>query len=48
MGWLSSVFYLLSRTSQLYKNWSRKCCEGLSMSMFLCAISANTSCAISR
>mmetsp|Transcript_11659 Transcript_11659/g.35002 ORF Transcript_11659/g.35002 Transcript_11659/m.35002 type:complete len:373 (-) Transcript_11659:485-1603(-) len=43
MGWLSSVFYLLSRTSQLYKNWSRKCCEGLSMSMFLCAISANTS-----
>ena len=41
MGWLSSAFYLSSRLSQLYKNWSRKCCEGLSATMFLCAISAN-------
>ena len=41
LGWLSSFFYLSSRLSQLYKNWSRKCCEGLSLSMFLCAISAN-------
>lgn len=41
LGWLSSLFYLSSRLSQLYKTWSRKCCEGLSTSMFLCAISAN-------
>lgn len=43
LGWTSSAFYLSSRSSQLYKNWSRSCCEGLSLSMFLCAISANIS-----
>lgn len=43
LGWMSGAFYLSSRTSQLYKNWSRSCCEGLSLSMFLCAISANIS-----
>lgn len=41
LGWTSSGFYLSSRVSQVYKNWSRKCTEGLSLAMFMCAISAN-------
>lgn len=41
LGYISSLFYLSSRLSQLYKNWARKCTEGLSVAMFLMAISAN-------
>ncbi len=41
LGYVSSFFYLSSRMSQLYKNWARKCTEGLSVAMFLMAISAN-------
>lgn len=41
IGWASSVFYLGSRVSQIYKNFSRKSAEGLSLAMFGCAIAAN-------
>jgi PQ loop repeat len=41
LGYVSSVFYLSSRLSQIYKNYARKCTEGLSVAMFLMAISAN-------
>jgi PQ loop repeat len=41
LGYISSVFYLSSRLSQIYKNYMRKCTEGLSVAMFLMAISAN-------
>lgn len=43
LGYISSVFYLSSRMSQIYKNFMRKCTEGLSVAMFLMAISANVS-----
>ncbi|GFH08101.1 uncharacterized protein HaLaN_03012, partial [Haematococcus lacustris] len=35
------VLYLTSRLSQIYKNWSRKSAEGLSVIMFVFTISAN-------
>ena len=41
IGWTSSGFYLGSRLSQIYKNWSRHSAEGLSIAMFGCAITAN-------
>lgn len=41
IGWVSSFFYLGSRLSQIYKNWSRQSAEGLSLAMFVCAVSAN-------
>ncbi len=41
VGWVSSVFYLGSRLAQIYKNWSRQSAEGLSIAMFVCAITAN-------
>ena len=43
LGYISSVFYLSSRLSQIFKNYMRKCTEGLSVAMFLMAISANVS-----
>ena len=41
LGWTSSVFYLLSRVSQIYKNWSRGATEGLSLHMFGAIVTAN-------
>ena len=41
LGWTSSVFYLLSRVSQIYKNYSRGATEGLSLHMFGCIVTAN-------
>lgn len=41
LGWISSFFYLISRVSQIYKNWQRRATEGLSLSMFACTIVAN-------
>ena len=42
VGYVSSVFYLGSRLSQIYKNQTRRSCEGLSMAMFAVAAAANT------
>ncbi|KAL4458041.1 hypothetical protein ABPG75_012906 [Micractinium tetrahymenae] len=42
LGYASSLLYLLSRVSQLWKNHSRRSAEGLAISMFLCAIAANS------
>lgn len=41
VGWTSSVLYLISRISQIYKNYKRHSSEGLSEAMFACAILAN-------
>lgn len=41
IGWSSSGFYLGSRLSQIWKNYSRHSAEGLSLAMFACAITAN-------
>ena len=41
VGWSSSGFYLGSRLSQIWKNYSRHSAEGLSLAMFACAITAN-------
>ncbi len=35
------MFYLLSRVSQIYKNYSRHATEGLSLHMFGCIVTAN-------
>lgn len=35
------MFYLGSRCSQIFKNFSRRSAEGLSLAMFGCAIAAN-------
>ncbi|XP_033096103.1 lysosomal amino acid transporter 1 homolog [Anneissia japonica] len=40
-GVLSSIFYLTSRTPQIYMNYKRKSVEGISRVMFLIAIMAN-------
>lgn len=40
-GYCSTCLYLSSRTSQIYKNWSRKSAEGLSVVMFIFTICAN-------
>lgn len=42
LGYASSLLYLLSRLSQLWKNHVRGSAEGLAISMFLCAIAANS------
>lgn len=42
LGYCSSVLYLVSRLSQIWKNYSRSSAEGLAISMFLCAIAANS------
>ena len=41
IGYTSSVLYLVSRSSQIYKNYKRKSAEGLSASMFFFAVAAN-------
>ncbi len=41
LGWMSSGFYLASRTSQIVKNWQRGATTGLSLSMFACTMAAN-------
>ncbi|KAK9824417.1 hypothetical protein WJX72_010131 [[Myrmecia] bisecta] len=41
IGYISSCFYLCSRVSQIVRNFSRKSAEGLALSMFACAITAN-------
>lgn len=41
LGWVSSVLYLLSRVSQIYKNWKRQSAQGLAISMFMMAVCAN-------
>jgi uncharacterized protein with PQ loop repeat len=41
LGYVSSVLYLCSRVSQIYKNWTRKSAEGLALVMFIMAACAN-------
>jgi uncharacterized protein with PQ loop repeat len=41
LGYISCILYLASRISQILKNNSRKSAEGLSSSMFICAVTAN-------
>lgn len=41
LGYLSCILYLVSRGSQIYKNWKRKSAQGLAASMFAFACSAN-------
>ena len=41
IGYFSSVLYLISRISQIFKNASRRSAEGLASSMFAFAMSAN-------
>ena len=42
VGYVSAVFYVGSRLSQIYKNNFRRSVEGLSMEMFATAATANT------
>jgi uncharacterized protein with PQ loop repeat len=42
LGYCSSVLYLTSRLSQIWKNYKRGSAEGLAISMFITAICANT------
>lgn len=41
IGYLSCTLYLVSRGSQIHKNWKRKSTEGLAVSMFAFACAAN-------
>lgn len=41
LGYVSALAYLKSRASQIYKNCIRGDADGLSISMFLCAIAGN-------
>jgi uncharacterized protein with PQ loop repeat len=41
LGWVSSVLYLASRLSQIYKNYTRQSAEGLAFAMFVMAACAN-------
>ncbi|KNC81060.1 hypothetical protein SARC_06602 [Sphaeroforma arctica JP610] len=41
LGWASSVLYVVSRIPQLYKNYVRKSCEGLSVWMFFFGVIGN-------
>lgn len=41
LGYVSAAAYLKSRVSQILKNWARGDADGLSISMFLCAICGN-------
>jgi uncharacterized protein with PQ loop repeat len=41
VGYVSAMFYLCSRISQIVKNHKRKSCEGLSAAMFSTAAAAN-------
>lgn len=40
-AWISATLYLTSRLPQIWKNWSRKSCEGLSVLLFLFAFMGN-------
>lgn len=40
-GWISSVFYLFSRISQIAKNMRRRSVVGLALGMFMTAVAAN-------
>ena len=40
-GWISAFLYITSRIPQIYKNFSRKSTEGLSVGMFVCTLSQN-------
>ena len=42
LAYCSSVLYLTGRVSQIVKNHQRQSAEGLALSMFLCAIAANS------
>lgn len=42
LGYASSVLYLLSRVSQIYRNAVRRSAEGLALTMFFVAATANT------
>ncbi|KAF6265789.1 PQ loop repeat-domain-containing protein [Scenedesmus sp. NREL 46B-D3] len=42
LGYCSSVLYLCSRLSQIYKNYSRQSSEGLALAMFMMAVCANS------
>lgn len=41
LGYVSALAYLKSRASQIYKNCVRGDADGLSISMFMCAIAGN-------
>eukprot|EP00127_Corallochytrium_limacisporum_P005030 Clim_evm26s197 gene=Clim_evmTU26s197 len=41
MGWISSFLYIVSRFPQIYQNFQRKSCEGVSMMMFVFAVLGN-------
>lgn len=41
VGIISSVFYVGSRTGQMYKNYKRQSTDGLSMAMFILAVLGN-------
>lgn len=42
LGYISSVLYLMSRVSQICKNAERRSVEGLAITMFVCAMCANS------
>jgi uncharacterized protein with PQ loop repeat len=42
IGYCSSLLYLTSRLSQIYKNQRRQSVQGLAISMFLTAVAANS------
>lgn len=42
-GWISAALYIGSRFPQIYKNWSTKSTEGLSILLFIIAVAANLS-----
>ena len=41
LGWLTSFIYIVGRFPQIYKNWSRKSTEGLSIIMYILTILGN-------
>ena len=40
-SWICCAFYLSSRLPQIYRNFERRSCNGLAMSMFGCALMGN-------
>ena len=42
LAYCSSLLYLTSRVSQIIKNHQRQSAEGLAISMFVCAMAANS------
>ncbi|KAJ1526479.1 hypothetical protein HK096_011610, partial [Nowakowskiella sp. JEL0078] len=40
-AWLCTILYLTSRLPQIYKNFIRQTCDGLSVAMFVCAAMGN-------